>query len=64
MRCDCLRAGLSGQVTAPLLEALLQTTVANLSDSAFLSTAHSDLLVVLEVSHLRGNSNLNLLMCM
>lgn len=40
---------IAGQVTAPLLTALLQTTAANLTDTAFLCTAHPDLLVAVEV---------------
>ena len=55
----------SGQVTSPLLQALLQTTAANLSDSAFLSSAHVDLLMVVEVRQLQEivNLNLNMRMC-
>ena len=38
-----------GQVTAPLLHALLQTTAANLTDTAFLCTAYPDLSLAVEV---------------
>ena len=50
----------SGQVTSPLLQALLQTTAANLSDSAFLSSAHVDLLMVVEVRQLQEIVNMRM----